>query len=304
MRRRIEALAFEATLAAAGVLPRRAMLGLGVLAGDAGYLLDRRHRRIALDNLRHAYGDNLHPAQARRLLRDCWRHFGRISLDTIACSRYGHGRLRALVRIEGLEHVRNAYATGRGALVFSAHFGHWELTALMQGYEGLPLALVTRPLDNPHLERALARVRGRSGNRIVHKRNAVREILRALREGLGVAIVIDKDARRDGVFVPFFGRPASTTRTLALVARRTGADVIPTFSYPAPDGTYTIVYEPPVPFSVSDDREADVRRLTERCTAIIETRVRERPELWLWMHRRWKTRPPVADTLRPPEAPR
>lgn len=298
LRQRTEAAAFGLVLAAGGVLPRRAMLALGRLAGSVGAVVDRRHRRIALDNLSRAYGDAMTPREARRLHRRCWRHFGAITFDMLACARYDAARLRTLVRYEGLEHLRAAYGRGRGVLVFSGHYGHWELTALMQAYEGFPLAMVTRPLDNPLLERLLAEVRGRSGNRIVHKRNAVREILRAIRERIGVAIVIDQDARRDGVFVPFFGRPASTTRTLALVALRTGAAVVPTFSLPRPDGGYTIVYEAPVEVEASGDRDADVERLTARCTAIVETWVRRRPELWLWMHRRWKTRP--ADEPGPP----
>jgi KDO2-lipid IV(A) lauroyltransferase len=163
----------------------------------------------------------------------------------------------------------------------------------MQGHLGLPLVLITRPLDNPALERLLAGVRSRSGNRVVHKRNAVREMVRALREGLGVAIVIDQDAGRDGLFVPFFGRPASTTPTLARIALRTGAAVVPSFSVPRDDGTYDVHYGPPVEVDRSDDIDADATRLTAACTAIIESWVRRHPEHWFWMHRRWKTAPPA-----------
>ena len=126
----------------------------------------------------------------------------------------------------------------------------------------LPLALLARPLDNPSLEDMLARRRGLSGNRIIHKRKAVRELLRVLREGQGVAIVLDQDARRDGVFVPFFGRPASTTPTLALLALRTGAPVLPVFSHPLPDGSYRVVYEPDMEIVATEDRDADVERIT------------------------------------------
>jgi KDO2-lipid IV(A) lauroyltransferase len=179
-------------------------------------------------------------------------------------------------------------------LLFSAHYGHWELLALMQGYAGLPLAIVTRPLDNPRLERILLELRGASGNRILPKRQAVRSMLTALREGLSVAIAIDQDAHDDGVFVPFCGRLASTTPTLALLALRTGAPVIPFYAIPREDGTYLSVYEPEVVVERSGDRDADVERLTARCTAIVEGWVHARPEMWLWMHRRWKTVPPDA----------
>jgi KDO2-lipid IV(A) lauroyltransferase len=292
LRYRFEAALFATLVQVARLVPRRVLLGLGAWAGDLGYLLDRRHRRIGLENLALAYGDELSPVRARRLLRDCWRHFGRITLDTLCFPRFGPETVDHLIHYEGLEHVRNAYAKNKGVLIFTAHFGHWELTGLMQGYLGLPLALVTRPLDNPHLERMLARTRGLSGNRIIHKRSAVREILKTLHAGSGVAIVIDQDARGAGVFVPFFGRLASTTPTLALLALRTGAAVVPSFSVPNPDGTYRVIYEPKVEVRSSGDRDADVLRLTAECTAIIERWVRAHPELWLWMHRRWKTRPP------------
>ena len=293
LRHRVEDVVFAALFAIAGRVPRPAMLALGSAIGTLGYWADHGRRHVALDNLRLAYGDTLGPRETRRIARGCFRHFARITLDTVACSRLSSDAMRRLVDYEGLEHIRAAYERGRGVLLFSGHYGHWELTALMQGWLGLPLTLITRPLDNPYLERRLAAVRSRSGNRVVHRRNAVREMLRSVRERIGVAILIDQDARRDGIFVPFFGHPAATIPTLALLALRTGAAVVPTFS--VPDGRrYRIVYEPPVSVVATGNLDADVARLTEKFTAIIERRIRERPEVWLWLHRRWKRRPVAA----------
>jgi KDO2-lipid IV(A) lauroyltransferase len=287
----VETWGFRALLALARLAPRRVLLGLGSLAGSVGYLVDRRHRRIALQNLRAAYGPEREERELRRIARGCWRHFGRITLDTLSFPRLHAGVVGRLVRYEGVEHIRAAYARGRGVLLFSGHFGHWELIALMQGFLGLPLALVARPLDNPELERLLARLRTLSGNRIIHKRRGVREMLRVLERGAGVAIVLDQDARESGLFVPFLGRPASTTPTLALLALRSGAAVVPTYSLPGPRGTYRVVYEPEIPIQPTGDRDADVRRITAACTARLESWVRCHPDLWLWMHRRWKTAP-------------
>ncbi len=288
----LEAALFGGLLRLSAVLPRPALLRLGAAAGSLAYVLDRRHRRVALENLALAFGDAMDEAERRRVIGACFRHFGRILVDTLTFSGITAEDVGRLVEYRGLEHVRAAYARGRGVLVFSGHFGHWELVALMQGHLGLPLALVTRPLDNPGLERLLADLRGSSGNLVVHKRSAVREMARALRRGIGVAIVIDQDARGDGIFVPFFGRPVSTTPSLALLALRTGAAVVPVASYPRPDGSYLVEYGPEVPAVDTGDRDADVARITAACTAIIESWVRRRPELWLWMHRRFKTRPP------------
>ncbi len=291
-RARLESSLFSVLLAVARRAPRRWLLGLGAWTGRLGYLLDARHRRIALENLALAHGDALTAAERRRIVRRSWEHFGRVTFDALALARFSRDSVGREIRYEGLEHIRAAYQRGRGVLLFSAHFGHWELVALMQGHLGLPLSLVTRPLDNPLLETRLARLRGLSGNRVIHKRRAVREMLRVLGEGSGVAILLDQDARGEGVFVPFFGRPASTTPTLALLALRTDAAVVPVFSVPLEDGSYRIVYEPAVPVERTADRERDVVRLTAECTAIIERWVRRHPELWLWMHRRWKTAPP------------
>ncbi len=287
----LEAAAFAVTLGVARLLPRRALAALGSGAGWLGYVLDGPHRRIALCNLRAVYGPSLSQREARRIAKACWRHFGRILFDALAFPRLSAESVGSAVQYEGLEHIRAAYARGRGVILFSAHYGHWELVALMQGYLGMRLALVARPLDNRFLERTLARLRGGSGNVIIHKRNAVREMLRAIRGGIGVAIVIDQDARDQGVFVPFLGLPASTTPTLALLALRTGAAVVPVFSVPLGGGSWKVVYEPEVMVRDTGDHEADVLRLTAAATAIVEKWVRRRPELWLWMHRRWKTAP-------------
>lgn len=294
LRFQLEAAALRTMRGVARVLPRRVLLLAGSLLGTLWYALDARHRRVAMQNLVAAYGDELDPSARRRLVLSCWRHYGRTLFDTLAFDRFSRDSVGREIRYVGLEHIEEAYARGKGVLLFSAHYGHWELTALMQGYLGLPLTMVTRPLDNPVLERELARLRGRSGNAILHRRNAVREMLTTLRRGGGVAILIDQDAHGGGVFVPFFGRPSSTTPTLATLALRTGAAVVPTFSVPEPDGSYTVHYEPPVAIEDTGDRDADVLRITTACTATIERWVRKHPELWLWMHRRWKTAPPAA----------
>jgi KDO2-lipid IV(A) lauroyltransferase len=291
---------FAAETAVAGTLlglarwlPRRALAAVGAGMGDLAFRLDRKHTRVALENLATAFGDALDDAGRRRVARACWRHYGRITADAAAFPRLRAEDIGAFIRYEGLDAVKSAYAEGHGVLVISGHFGHWELTAYMQGFLGLPMMLITKPMENPRLERMLAALRAGSGNEVVAKANAVREAVRALARGIGVAVMIDQDARAAGIFVPFFGRPSSTIPTVGMMHLRTGAAVVATFSYPEPDGGWRIVYERLTFPGLTGDRERDVRRITEETTALLEARIRERPELWMWMHRRWKTPPPA-----------
>ena len=159
------------------------------------------------------------------------------------------------------------------------------------GLLDIPFSVIARPLDNPALDRRLIGLRRTTGNAVIPKRRAVRETMKAVARGSGVAILIDQDAGRDGVFVPYFGRLASTTPTLALLALRTEAPIVPVFARVEPDGTIAVHIEPVVEARATGDRDADVVRLTAACTAIVERWARSTPEQWLWMHRRWKTRP-------------
>ena len=292
IRHALETAAFRLVLAAARVLPRKWMLAAGALGGLLGWALDARHRRIADENLILAFGESLDARARGRLQRACWRHFGRITVDSLCLLQRDAAFVRGLVEVEGEEMLRQAFARGKGVLLYSGHFGHWELAALAQGYAGLPLTLITRPLDNPVLETMLADLRTRSGNTVVHKRNAVREMMRTLHGGGGVAIVIDQDARDAGVFVPFLGRPASTTPTPATLALRTGACLLAVFCIPRGDGGYRIIYGPVDEAESTGDRAHDVTRVTAECTRVLEQWVRRYPAYWLWMHRRWKTAPP------------
>jgi Kdo2-lipid IVA lauroyltransferase/acyltransferase len=291
-RQLVEAAAVGVAYGLARVLPRRALLAVGGALGAAVGRVDRRRSEIAKDNLAHALGASLTTPERERLLRACWRHFGRITLDALAFPRLRSTDVGRVLVPEGAEHIREAFARGKGVLVFSAHFGHWEAGAILFGQLGYPFSVITRPLDNPILERLLARLRRGSGNAVIHKRRAVKETMRALAAGAGVAILIDQDARDEGVFVPYFGRPASTTPTLALLALRTGAAVLPVFARVRPDGRISVHAEPPMTVEPTGDREGDILRVTAECTAVVERWVRRYPEQWLWMHRRWKTRPP------------
>jgi len=160
-----------------------------------------------------------------------------------------------------------------------------------------PIGVLARPLDNARLNALLERVRQRTGNVVIYRRGAIRRVLRLLHANQGVALLIDQHVHTDAVFVDFFDRPAATTSALAMLALRTGAPVIPVFDVPLPRGRYRMIYEHPVD-PPKDDSPEEIRAFTQRCTDVLEMYVRRYPELWLWMHRRWRE-PRVASVVIP-----
>jgi KDO2-lipid IV(A) lauroyltransferase len=200
--------------------------------------------------------------------------------------------------LDGLEHIRVVMAEHGRALVLTAHLGNWEYLTASHRLMGYPLAIVVRPLDSPMLDELAASLRRKSGAELIDKRGALRPVLEALRRGGLIGILLDQNAtRREGVFVPFFGRAASTSRSLALLALRTGTPIVPIFIRREAAGRHRVVIEPPVPFPAANDLEQAIVELTARCTARIEAAVRQTPEQWLWSHDRWRTRPPAAGSL-------
>jgi KDO2-lipid IV(A) lauroyltransferase len=196
------------------------------------------------------------------------------------------------VDVIGAEHVEAARSAGRGVLLVTAHFGNWEVHGMAHGWLFGPIGVIARPLDNPALDARLCEVRRRPGNTVIYKKRALPQVLRLLRDNRGVAILIDQNVQQgDGVFVDFFGRPAATTTAAAALALKTGCALVPSHTELREDGRYALVYEPALEVPASGDRDADVHRLTQRLTGVIEEWVRRRPEQWLWLHRRWKTQP-------------
>ncbi len=296
LRRLLEYALLRAVALMAALLPARAVLAVGRGLGVLAWACDARHRRVAEENLRRAFSPALDERACRDLSRRTFERFGEAVAELFLFPRIARSRPEEWAEVHGFDHLRAALAAGDGALVTSGHFGNWELVALVQSRLGVPMALVGRPLDNPWLERWLAGLRSLGGNRVVPKRRALREVLPALGRGEAVALVIDQNVRGEGgVFVDFFGRPASTSAALGLLALKRGSPIVPVFSVPIGGGRHRIEYEEPIlPRRDAPDRRAEVQRLTREATARLEARVRRHPELWLWMHERWRTRPAPA----------
>lgn len=291
VRHRLEFFLFESVRLAVRLLPRRLLLATGSALGRLAFRLDRRHREIALDNLRTAF-PALAPEEAREIARRSFAFFARYVFDLVSgLPAFPLARLLSFEH-EGLDHVTEAAAEGKGVLYFTGHFGAWEMMALTAPARGYPLGVIARPLDNPYLDRQITALRTSTGNVVIDKRDGFRPMLRTLREGKGIAILIDQNViGEERIFVDFFGRPASTTPALALLHLKTGAPLIPVFAFPAGEDGYRFAFGPRVRVPLSGNRREDVLRITEACTRVLEKRIREEPALWLWMHRRWKTRP-------------
>ena len=291
-----ELAAFRAAAAALAALPRPAARAAARAMARAVLAALPRRRRILRRNLAAAYPDAT-AAELDALARRSVASLGAAFADFLEVTGLSAEQIRERIAVEGEGNLRAARSLGRGVFLLSAHLGGWELGAIRAGMLGEPISPVVRPLDNPLLESELARRRTRFGNRPVAKRDAARDVLRALRRKETVAILIDQNVLpREAVFVPFFGRLAATTAALARLQLASGAPVVPVFTWPQGGGRYRLVFETPI---LADDLRADaeasrddaVRRATARYMEVTEAAIRKNPEAWLWMHDRWRTRP-------------
>ncbi len=290
MRHRLEYLAVRALIAIVRVMPQPLVDAGGTLLGQAFYTLDRAHRRIALRNLSTAFPARPE-AERRAIARAAFTHFGRLLFALLQFASFTPQEMIERVEVEGSERSRAAYAQGKGVLFVTGHFGYWELQAMVHGAQVAPVTILARALDNPHLNRLLERIRQRTGNTVVYRRGTIRRVMRTLQAGGGVAVLIDQHIMsRDAIYVDFFERPAATTSAVAALALRTGAPVVPVFALPLGRGRYRMIYEHPVQPPRADAANP-VQEFTQRCTDVLEMYVRRHPQLWLWMHRRWRDVP-------------
>jgi Kdo2-lipid IVA lauroyltransferase/acyltransferase len=293
LRDRTELALFRIGDAGLRALPRGARERLGRRLGRLYLKVAPSRRRILFENLSRAYPEKTAPEIAAIGYASAeW--IGAAFVDFLEVSQLPADVVRERIRIAGEENFAKARARGKGVFLLSAHIGGWELGAIRAGLVTDPIAPVVRPLDNVLLERELASRRTRLGNRIIAKRDAARDILRAMSAGETVAILVDQNVlAREAVFVPFFGRLAATTPALALFQLKTDAAVVPVFTWPEGNGRYRLEFETPI---LAEEfrglaREEAVRAATARYMEVTEAAVRKAPEVWLWMHDRWRTRP-------------
>ncbi len=284
---RLEAFAVRAAIRVLRIVPSPIVRGWGALLGLVVYVFDSSHRRIANRNVATAFPSRS-AREHRQIVRGAFKHFGRLLFELLEFSTLSPDQMLARVEFDGEDRVRAAYARGKGVLFVTGHFGYWELQAIVHALRLPPMAVMARTLDNPELNDLLEAIRTRTGNTVIYRQGTIRRVMRQLMAGQGVGVLIDQHILgRDAIYVDFFGRPAATTPMVAALALRTGARVVPLFALPLGGGRYRMIYEHPVEPPPAN-AEGAIQDFTQRCTDVLEMYVRRHPELWLWMHRRWR----------------
>jgi len=292
MQQRMEFWLVLAVARTLGSLPRAVARGLAEGLAILVYWVFGRLRRVGLRNLEMALPE-LPLNERHRILRSEYRSLARQLVEFCRMPRYTAENTKNWIGTEGLENYRSAQAKGKGVLVVTGHLGAWELSSFYHSLMGFPMGMVIRRLDNRRLDEFVNGIRCMHGNKVLHKDDFARDLLRAMRAGETVGILMDTNMTPpQGVFVEFFGRQACTASGLARVALKTGAAVLPGFMvWEAKERRYVLHFGPEIEFARTDVAEDDIVAATQACTRAIERWVRRYPGQWLWIHRRWKTRP-------------
>jgi KDO2-lipid IV(A) lauroyltransferase len=292
MREWMEYAAAWVGLKALGLTPRPVARLIGATFARISYAIRTPLRRAALFNLKLAFPE-WSDAKRRQVVRGMIRQIGWMAGEFSQFPNYTRNNIERIVVFDGFENFDAARRRGKGVLFLTGHMSAWELAPFAQALYGYPLHFLVRPIANPRVDELINRYRCLSGNKPIEKNRSARAILKVLSDGGTVGILSDQNtALEEGVFVDFFGIPASTTSGLARIALRTGAAVVPGFlSWDSARRKYRLRFEPAVELARTRDEEADVLENTARFTRVIEEYVRAHPDQWLWVHKRWKTRP-------------
>jgi len=288
-----EYLLARSVLASLGTVPVSLATGVGRAMGFIAYASARNLRRTGKRNLELAFPEKSE-FERRKILRSCFASLGRQLGFFSQFSNAAPSSLLELIDLEGLEHLEAARAQGRGVILFTGHLGAWELTSLALSLRDHPLSFLVRRIDNPRVEQLVDARRTRFGNRTLDKLSAARSMVRILRSGEVLGLLLDLNTLpEEAIFVDFFGIPASTGFMVAKLALRTEAPIIPIFApWEEKRKKFVVRVEAPVSIECTGNEDEDVRQLTAKLSLIVENQIRSYPDQWLWIHKRWKTRPP------------
>jgi KDO2-lipid IV(A) lauroyltransferase len=294
----IEYLAARVVLSTLGFLPVPVALSAGKSIGNFAYLFAGNLRRTGRRNLQLAFPEKSE-VEHDEIIRGCFQSLGRQLGVFSKFARSPIEDLYKVFKITGLEHYEKLKAENKGVVFFTAHLGAWELLPLCSSLRGNPLNVVVRRLDNPKVEELVEKTRSRWGNHTLDKLSAGRQMIKVLRSGEALGLLTDLNVvGEEAIFVDFFGVPAATNFMVAKLALRTRAPIMPMFApWDKKLGKFDLQVSPPVEVEVTGDEETDVRNLTAKLSAITEEKINSYPDQWLWIHKRWKTRPPGEPSL-------
>jgi Kdo2-lipid IVA lauroyltransferase/acyltransferase len=292
MRRRLEFALVWVAVKLLSLPPRSVARSIGASIGRLALLLTPRLAGVGDLNLRLAFPEKSAP-ERQQILRKLYRNLGWLLAEFCQMPRYTPETTRSFIRYEGLEHYLATRDEGKGVLILTGHLGAWELSSFYHSLMGYPMSIVIRRLDNPLVDSLVNRIRCLHGNQVLHKDDFARGLLASMRRGDTVGILMDTNMTPpQGSFVDFFGQPACTGTGLARIAMKTGARVLPGFLlWEEASKQYVLRFGAPLQVAASGDVEADAVANTALFTRVIEDYVRQYPDQWLWVHRRWKTRP-------------
>ncbi len=273
------------------LLPQGLRYKLGDAIGEALWpFVPRRRREMAVANVMASLG--LDRAAALAIVKQSAVRFGRMLMEVLTIPTLTRDTIGRFVSLRGRENFDQAFAHGRGVIIAAAHSGNWELIGPALSLYGYPIVGVAQKQTNAAMDKLINEIRTSTGMHITYK-SGVRDMVAFLGENKAVGLIMDQDAKEQGVFADFFGRPAATPQGPAALGRLKGSAIVPTFITANGDGTHTIILHPPLLVEKTADRDSDFYVTTRKLNAILEDHVRAHPEEWFWLHNRWKTRPPA-----------
>lgn len=275
-------------------LSAKSVFRIGRLLGILAYKLATKRKQVARINVDIAFGESKSDKEKQQIIKNSFIQMAVSALQSLWIIKYPD-RVYQLIEEEpaGLNILKKCIERRKGIFFLTAHYGNWEIMGIYHGYRGTcKLHSIIRRLDNPYLDKMVMKLRTVSGNGVFYRNESPLRIVRAIKNNEAVAVMMDQNTAKGGVFVDFFGKKAATPRSVALLSHQTGAAILPLFSYPTGEGTYRIEYGPEIILKKSDYKERDVIEWTQACEKYIEKTIHDIPNPWMWAHRRWKTQPP------------
>lgn len=287
MKQYLEFIALKILFKIVILLPAKVNYWLAKRLGELSFLLLTKRRKLTIDNLTHAFSNQYHEKEIRRLAIDTYRNFGKSAIEFMSFAKMNKDNVDNFVTIKGLENLDDAKKKGKGVIMFSGHLGNWELTVKALTLKGYPLNLMIRRQKNVLVEELTARHRG--FKTLSHNLSPM-ELLGILKNNEILVMIADQDVGERGVFVDFFGRPASTPVGPVILSMRSNAEIVPFFDIRMENNHHQTIIEPAYPLIKTSDRKKDIVVNIERLTKKLELYIRQYPDQWFWIHNRWATK--------------